>query len=87
MLGDVEQKEKAAVKLYGEKKYEQIVSFLENLQQGNKFVKHDALAIGFTERYKSLTKTIFNNVSDLETKVLSSFLLSSFAHQLTYIRL
>ena len=77
LLRDAEQKQKEAVKLWEEKQYEQIVSFLGNLQQGDKLVKHDVLKAGYADRFKSITTYTWNHVSNLEKKVsFFSFALS-----------
>ena len=69
LLSEADQKEKAAKKLFEEGKYEPVVCFLENMQLADKFVRHDALVVGFKERFKTLTRAIADHICDLETKV------------------
>jgi hypothetical protein len=69
ILSDVAQKEKEALKLWEERKFEKVVCFLQNIQQGPKFVKHPALATGFTERYTSITLFFSKCISNMEEKV------------------
>lgn len=62
-------KEKEVQTLWKEEKYEPIVTFLENLQQGAKLNKHDALALAFSSLFKTLTSSFSERVLELEKKV------------------
>lgn len=69
ILFDVEQKEKEVQSMWTDKNFGPIVVFLENLQQGDKLVKHDNVRIGFNKIFSTLTGRVKSCVAELEKKV------------------
>jgi hypothetical protein len=57
------------MKLLDEGNYEQIIFFLENLLQGNKFVTHNTLSMGFQDCFKNLIRYISTRAIDLQKQV------------------